>query len=938
MGDTQHSLRFLRRSGRLPWRVPLRFPARAGRRLRPAAIAAATLMIVAVLSLASLVSSPAFALPAKAKLKIPHVPLAQVPWQRHFSHPTPIFIPPMSLPWADCHVLALHIPHPPVGKWKDPDCNFIMAMCQDRQGNLWLATEGAGVYRYDPSAAQGQRWTQFTKQSTHGGLENNCIYAIACDNQDRIWVGELNHGISVFNGRRWQDYDIVQNPKHHVLAGPLGNHVYAMKFDRYTDQMWICTENGISVYQCRHIAASLPAVKSSHQNSTHHWHYITQASGLPMNPDSIAFASNGMVYVGTQCGGLAIGTPTQGRQSDDALGWNYYRWTVIKGPWHMPLTATGKGLPGNLVNSVVVTWKNHLAVGTDEGMALGEINEQSAAGHVPQANLTFQHGQNFVAKVHGLWHPPKHWQAPPGQVLETLPTEDHTTAVAWEPDKASGGKAGYLWLGHWRTGLDVWQYDAEGAIIRRWHIHEPQVGNYIESLQPLKGGAMAVGCYGAGIRIITLPGQSKDAWRDVAKTAAQLAAAPEPQGARPPSERELNAMAAAIRKELLESKGGKQPRIVPLPDDWRTEGNWLGRYGRYWSCLFACCKAPPDYVWAPGPTPLHHVETMGPHHYAGDAIRYWVEWIATANPRVLELPAVYLDSRVVLGLTKRSVGRRESEIDDHGESYPVAWQGPGIRLVLQIPPGAYTLSFYFYNYNGHSGSNRDRDYLASLTTRPVRLAPAKALNGRGPLAVRENPRLVDGAMARCRVTGFFGGAWVRFLVRGPSVARLRLSRNCSFNTMLAGAMLDPLAQHPKPYYSAGETALAADHPGAMPADTVIAALGRTERYNPAAYSEGDPLGYASALRECLGAGAQHGQRVEVEECYYHLSMYRKWEASERSLGILTSREIERGLRWDRTRGTYRGIEAVVIARYAAKLRARAKGLRMSAPSGHAPRG
>jgi hypothetical protein len=577
-------------------------------------------------------------------------------------------------------------------------------------------------------------------------------------------------------------------------------------------------------------------------------------------------------------------------------------------------------------------------------------------------NLEFQHGQNFVAKVHGLWHPPVHWQAPPGQVLETLPTEDHTTAVAWEPDKAAGGKAGYLWLGHWRTGLDVWQYDAEGKVIERWHIHRPshhnyieylldpwfvarsmrsreaQVGNYIECLQPLRGGAMAVGCYGKGVEIITLPGQSKDAWRSVTKGTAQFAAVPEPQGARPPSERELDAMAAAIRKELLESKGRKQPRIVPLPDDWRTEGNWLGRYGRYWSCLFACCKAPPDYVWAPGPTPLHHVETMGPHHYAGDAIRYWVEWIATANPRVLELPAVYLDSRVVLGLTLRSVGRRESEIDDHGESYPVAWQGPGIRLVLQIPPGAYTLSFYFYNYNGHSGSNRDRDYLVSLTTRPVRLAPAKALNGRGPLAVRENPRLVDGAMARCRVTGFFGGAWVRFLVRGPSVARLRLSRNYSFNTMLAGAMLDPLAQHPKPYYPAGETAHAADHPGAMPVGTVIAALGRTERYDPAAYSEGDPLGYASALRECLGAGAQHGQYVEVEECYYHLSMYRKWEASERSLGILTSREIERGLRWDRTRGTYRGIEAVVIARYAAKLRARAKGLRMSAPSGHAPRG
>ncbi|MGC8561538.1 MAG: hypothetical protein ACP5O1_12825, partial [Phycisphaerae bacterium] len=269
---------------------------------------------------------------------------------------------------------------------------------------------------------------------------------------------------------------------------------------------------------------------------------------LPMNPDSIAFASNGVVYVGTQCGGLAVGTPRQGAVSD-ALGWSRYRWTVVKGPWHMPLTATGNGLPGNLVNSVVVTWKNHLAVGTDEGMALGRcvaaISGPDSADKSPRSitahpillsrgpraralsaartvsslklHLTFEHGQNFVAKVHGLWHPPVHWQAPPGQVLEKLPTEDHTTALAWEAEKAAGGKAGYLWLGHWRTGLDVWQYNTQGKVINRWHIHEPQVGNYVECLQPLQGGAMAAGCYGKGVEIVTLPSQSRDAWRNAAK-------------------------------------------------------------------------------------------------------------------------------------------------------------------------------------------------------------------------------------------------------------------------------------------------------------------------------------------------------------------------------------------------------------------------------------
>ena len=916
MGDTQHSLRILQRSGRRPMRLPWRFPALPAGRLHWASSAAPTLIIVAVLILIGIFSSPVLATPANAKaqaqLRIPHVPLAQVPWQRHFSHPTPIFIPPMSLPWADCHVMTLHLPHGPVKKWTDPDCHFIMAMCQDRQGNLWLATEGAGVYRYDPSAAKGQRWTQFTKQSTHGGLENNCIYAIACDNQDRIWVGELNHGISVFNGRRWQDYDIVQNPKHHVLAGPLGNHVYAMQFDQYTDQMWICTENGISVYQCRDIAAGLPAVKSSYQNSTHHWHYITQASGLPMNPDSIAFASNGVVDVGTQCGGLAIGTPTQGRQSDNALGWSRYRWTVIKGPWHMPLTATGNGLPGNLVNSVTTMWANHLAVATDEGIALGSISGRVTANYPAAAmlNLEFQHGQNFVAKVHGLWHPPVHWRLPPGQVLETLPTEDHTTAVAWEPDKAAGGKAGYLWLGHWRTGLDVWQYDAEGAIINRWHIHRPQVGNYVQCLQPLKGGAMAVGCYGKGVEIITLPGQSKDAWRDVAKPKTQLAAAPEPQGARPPSAHELDAMAAVIRKELLESKGRKQPRIVPLPDDWRTEGNWLGRYGKYWIDLAAVCS-PYDFVWGTNEAAVLYCPELA-YPPPGDYLRYWVQTLQTDNPRALELPKPYMGSREALYHVADRLCRRDAQCDDHGEAYPAWRQGPGLYITLNVPEGRFVLSAYEWDDNAHAGSNACRDFAISIRRHP------RADSVENDLSFHSEPNLVT-----ARVCTFYGGVWKRFLVRGPIDITVRISRNHSFNANFAALALDSIHQYAGPYFSAHAPSLASfaynpglaipsvrvHHPAALRpslvgADAVLHRLAAARRRSIGCFARNMPAfaliarEYAVALSTLRGdPRAERQCREALTACFWNTCMFGRAEAGEAGLHLVTARQIELALKW-----------------------------------------
>ncbi len=894
-----------------------RWPAKRHRWLvaMPAA-SAALVFALALLLPAQFASTPAFAaVKAPVEIKIPHVALAQVPWQRHFSHPTPIYIPLMSLPWADCHVMALHLPHSPVKPWVDPDCHFIMAMCEDKQGNLWLATEGAGVYRYDPSAVQGSRWTQFTKQSTHGGLENNCIYAIACDNHDRIWVGELNHGISVFNGKRWQDYDIVQNPKHHVLAGPLGNHVYAMKFDRYTDQMWICTENGISVYQCAGIkprpvvAPSLVASASHPIPTSHRWHYITQANGLPMNPDSLAFAPNGMLLVGTQCGGLAIGTPTQGSQSDNALGWNHYRWTVIKGPWHMPLTATGRGLPGNLVNAVATTWANHFAVATDEGIALGRVNHGGKSASL--VNLAFEHGQNFVAKVHGLWHPPVHWHAPPGQVLEKLPTEDHTTTVAWEPDKAAGGEAGYLWLGHWRSGLDVWQYDVEGRIINRWHIHQPQVGNYIESLQPLQGNAMAVGCYGRGIRIITLPGQSRTAWRTAAKSNTQLAAAQvhEPHGVRPPSARELTAMANAIREDLMESKGQKQPRIVPLPDDWRTEGNWLGRYGKYWIDLAAVCS-PYDFVWGTNESSILHVVSCV-YPLAGNEPRYWVQRLQTADRRAPELPAPYMQSREELYHTRPALDRRDASVDDHGEVLSSSEQGPGLYVELNVPAGQYVLAIYEWNDDGHASSNRNRDYRLDARRHPY----MESFESERHFA--SEPRDATG-----RACDFYGGVWKRFLVYGPTQVAIRISRNHSLNTVFSAAALDPMNQYCEPYFASSaprESTVAYTPHLARPwgagagdlesvakaSNRVFRRLDRAQHVSPVAASRWAAT-YALLARvycRCAirFAGSRSTRRGAVEAlaiCEWRACQFRRAEELEERLGLVPARRIEQSLRWN----------------------------------------
>jgi len=950
--------------------------------------------------------------------------LAQVPWKRDSSQPIPAFVALASLPWADCQVLALHLPHPPQ-RWGIPDCNFVMALCRDKQGNLWMATEGSGIYRYTPSVPKNKQWTHFTKQNTQGQLANNSIYALACDNKGRIWAGELNHGISVYNGSQWQNYDMVQNPKHNVLAGPLGDHVFALKFDKYTDQMWACTDAGIAIYQCSPTtgyAARAPPSGTAGQPAginpaarqpvTYNlspvtfasgtWHYITQADGLPQNPDCIAFGKNGTVYVGTQCAGIAVGKPVDQRTTNNEqrntlphitagaagggasgsgthMGLPYsapYRWQITSGPLKMPLTPFGQGLPSNLLNAIAIAPNGRVVAGTDGGIAFttsnpdtsginnpdiavgsadGAIHDPAgaapiAASHWTALHWAFERGQDFPAKVLGLWHPPQHWQAPSPETIESLPMEDYTTAVAVTGDRLQGtgysdAESVFLWIGHRQRGIDVWQYSKTGKITKRLQIHEPQIGNYVTSLLPLPGGAMAVGTYGHDVSIITLPGAASQWSRSLGGPGPVVS---EPYGAAPPTRRQLATLAAQLA-ETLKTASDKQPAVVALDDDWQTEGSWLGRYGRYWSCLFACCSGPPDLVWSPASITLDHNEQIGPHHRNGDSVRFWVEWLATAKRQVLELPEIYLDSRVLMHLTTWGMDRRESELDDHGEGYPATWQGPGLYASFHIPQGVYTLSLYFLNYNGHYGRLSNRDYSLAMLTKPLPQAAAALPESLSPWANAQ-------ATARGRVAAYRSGVWKRFLVRGPLRLVVRVGRNYSLNTMLQAAMLDPLSQHPAPYYY-GRRAwliherkraefrarlaaawshgrLAHDQPAGLrdsgpgTAKQLIQILNVLEHRDPAIWAANERLAYLSVLRWCVAGYGAIPKRSAIsavaEKCYYHLGLFHCWEAVEKSRGILTSRQIEKGLRWDRWRDSYRGLEFNTIRKYVKGLKAARK--------------
>jgi hypothetical protein len=799
--------------------------------------------------------------------------------------------------------------------------HYVTAMISDGCGGAWVAGEDSGIYHYQPSQL-ASAWKHYDKANSPG-LVSDHIYSLCLDSRGRLWAGTLRRGVCVFNGYTWKHYGL--------LNGPLGSHVVAIAVNPRDRSVWMCTEAGISIYQ----------------TGQHTWRYITRAGGLPPDPDCVAFGRHGQAFVGTQCHGLAIAYPP------------YRQWITIHGPWKIPITPTGRGLPSNLVNAVLVGKKTgRVYVATDEGLAWSSIRNPGL--------FHFVRGADYALKDRQLWRPPHHVPIVPAAEKDLLLPEDHITCLAQSPN-------GKLWLGTWHSGCwtNMFRINRpQGNIPERRHGGAIQMplswrqpgGRYdISAILPLGDGKTLVGHYGAGVSAVRISAPSwwsrlfhyvLGGFHDTLAWLSWRANLPAPAWA--PT---AGGLAGLCRKLLAHRVSARPagPRVVPITSDWRTQGTWLGRYGRYWACLFACRSWPGDYVWSPASVALDHDAGIGPHHRqhdnggyhlpGGDAVRFWIQWLFTAKKRVLELPEVYLDKQIIMHKTTWAEDRRESEIDDHGETYPVTWQGPGLYVYLHIPPGEYTLSLYFFNKDGHTGPNRNRDYVISLLPLPATyLFGSDLFPNTAPLAK------MRGA-AQSRVVNFWGGVWKRFLVRGPMKLVIRVAKNYSRDAMLAGAMLDPLAEHPAPYYfgrrawQAHErhraelrTQLAAEwclgsadvdvHNTATihTARLILQILNVLEHRNPAAWAANQRQAYLLVLRWCVAHYGEQPQNsaaaVLVEKCYYHLGLFHRWEAVEKSRDLLTSRQIEKGLRWNEWHpvSSYHGFEFHLIRKYVKRLK------------------
>ncbi|MDR1484610.1 MAG: hypothetical protein LBT09_07275 [Planctomycetaceae bacterium] len=630
-------------------------------------------------------------------------------------------------------------PEPQVQRIAGLNAKFIVALIDDGLGGAWIGTEDEGVFHCDSN----NKISQFT---TKKGLGDNNGYALAIDKLGRLWVGHLNAGVSVFNGKDWKNYDVVD--------GPIGERIFDIKTCPKDGDVWIATSAGISRYKI----------------DSDNWEHFTREDGLLEDQVStLAFKNDGTLIVGTQCHGLAIfnrNIKGEYKHSKNIVAPDRFGQGNIS---PVPLVPRGIGLPSNLINDILVTKNSEdetIWIATNAGLA--KMNNDFK-------KIEYWRGKDYANKVRGLYGgAPKDWKECSPEVKKNLLPEDYLTCLAED-------EQGAIWIGTRQNGFVIADQKA-GKQANSTKMNLPD--NFVTKILLREGNDYLTGFYGGGIIKPIKPYKLVD--RKPLKTKfnkAKLFSVAQnnfpnlPSKIKPPTIDDLKLM-----QTKLERLRTPLPKVYAayLGEDWKTQGDWMGRAFRDWAIMCAAVS-PLDYQIYFTNVFYDAHEFIGPNRNKNDVIRRWVHWRKTDNPKVLWDP---FDGY-----------RRQAEWDDHGEAYSWSKDGPDLWYLLEIRhQGVFKIGMYFYNKDGHNGANRYRDYLINVFVSPNTWTTFDEWEKFSENAEKQTTLFTP--LSKTRVNNFWGGVHKYFVITGPTKLYVKIDRNYSFNTILSSVTVDRLYGEP----------------------------------------------------------------------------------------------------------------------------------------------
>jgi signal transduction histidine kinase/CheY-like chemotaxis protein/ligand-binding sensor domain-containing protein len=171
--------------------------------------------------------------------------------------------------------------------------NFVSKVAFDRSGKIWVATQKDGLNLFDPKTGKSIHYIN-TSDST--SLADNSVMTVYVDHENNVWIGTDNEGLCLFN-RRSNNFTRFKNSPSNPQSIS-GNKVTAI-FEGSRHNLWVGTQGaGLNLYNA----------------TTHSFkHFVNDPhnkNSLVHNSiQSIAEDDSHNLWIGTENGGLSIYTP-----------------------------------------------------------------------------------------------------------------------------------------------------------------------------------------------------------------------------------------------------------------------------------------------------------------------------------------------------------------------------------------------------------------------------------------------------------------------------------------------------------------------------------------------------------------------------------------------------------------------------------------------------
>jgi signal transduction histidine kinase/ligand-binding sensor domain-containing protein/DNA-binding response OmpR family regulator len=129
----------------------------------------------------------------------------------------------------------------PAGKneIKLPLNNYIRVIEEDRNANIWIGSHGSGIAVFNP---HNSRFSVY--HANNSALPSNVVLSILEDSRQNIWVGTFGGGLSLFD-KKTNDFITFAEKE-----GLSNTAVYKIVEDK-TGQIWVSTNKGISSFDLR---------------------------------------------------------------------------------------------------------------------------------------------------------------------------------------------------------------------------------------------------------------------------------------------------------------------------------------------------------------------------------------------------------------------------------------------------------------------------------------------------------------------------------------------------------------------------------------------------------------------------------------------------------------------------------------------------------------